>query len=218
MGPNEVYTMFNLEGRNTGGCYALNADMLAQDIPPHWMLYVAVKDVDKTAQKVAPHGGSVVKSPFDVMDYGRMAIFQDLVGAYFAVWHAKKHHGVGIQGVPGTVCWADLITPEPRRAADFYHELFDWKFDHGKGDSGYLHIKSHGHHIGGIPPAEQFNQSVPPHWILYFQVPNSDAATDQAKAAGATVHVPPMTVEGVGRWSVVADPQGASFALFQPAH
>jgi uncharacterized protein len=217
MGPDEVYTMFNLDGRNVGGCYALKPDMLSQGVPPHWMLYVSVTDADKTAAKVTPAGGKIMAAPFDVMDFGRMAIFQDPAGAAFSIWQPKTHQGVGIQGVSGTVCWADLMTPEPKRAAEFYGHIFDWQAEPGK-DGDYLHLKNGNDFIGGIPPAEHFNPNTPPHWMLYFLVQDSDVSTAQAKDAGATVYASPMTVKGVGRWSIIADPQGAAFALFQPGH
>lgn len=218
MGPNEVYTMFSLEGRNTAGCYALNPDMLSRGVPPHWMIYVAVADADKTAEKVESAGGKIIAPPFDVMDYGRMAILQDPTGAMISIWQPKTHSGVGITGMPGTVCWADLMTPEPQLAAEFYGQVFEWQAEPGKDGNGYLHIKNGSNYIGGIPPREHFNPNTPPHWMLYFLVQNSDSSTAEADKAGAKIYVPPMTVEGVGRWSVVADPQGAAFALFQPAH
>jgi predicted enzyme related to lactoylglutathione lyase len=49
-------------------------------------------------------------------------------------------------------------------------------------------------------------------------VKDCDAATAKAKDGGAKVYAGPMSMEGVGRWSVLADPQGAVFALFQSAH
>ena len=51
--------------------------------------------------------------------------------------------------------------------------------------------------------------------MLYYLVTDCDASTEKAKGAGANVFVPPTTMEKVGRWSVLADPQGAVFALFQ---
>lgn len=218
MGPDAIYTMFNLEGRNTAGCYTLDAEMLARHVPPHWMPYVAVTSADQTAEKVASAGGNVLAPPFDVMEYGRMAVLQDPTGAALSVWQPKSHPGVGIAGVPGTVCWADLITPEPQRAAEFYKEVFGWEAEPGKDGNGYLHVKNGSEYIGGIPPAHQSTPNAPPHWMLYFLVQDADQSSAQAKEAGATMYMPPMTVEGVGRWSIVADPQGAVLALFQVQH
>ncbi len=216
MGPNEYYTMFNIDGRNTGACYTLNEQMRTQGVPPHWMLYVCVSNADETAAKVQPAGGKIVAGPFDVMTFGRMAVVQDSTGATLSIWQPMSHQGTAISGVPGTLCWADLMTPDAAGAARFYEQVFNWKLDPGKDGTGYLHIKAGEEFIGGIPPAEHVPPGIPPHWLLYFYVENCDAATSKATGAGARVHMPPMTMEGVGRWSVVADPQGAAFALFQP--
>jgi predicted enzyme related to lactoylglutathione lyase len=56
----------------------------------------------------------------------------------------------------------------------------------------------------------------PPHWQIYFQVDDCDAATAKAKQLGANVFAGPMTIEHVGRMTILADPQGAVFSLFQP--
>jgi len=218
MGPGFVYTMFTLDGRNAGACYTLTPDMPGENVPPHWLLYVSVSDADQTASKVARAGGKLLKEPFDVMEFGRMGVLQDPNGAVIAFWQPKTHPGFGIEGAPGTLCWADLMTPDQPGAAKFYEAIFGWKTEAGKDNSGYLHIKTGDKFIGGIPPAEHRNPNAPPHWMAYFLVANCDASTEKAKSAGANILMPPMSMEGVGRWSVVADPAGAVFALFQSAH
>ena len=37
-----------------------------------------------------------------------------------------------------------------------------------------------------------------------------------AEAEGAAIHVPPMTIPGVGSMAMIADPQGAAICLLQP--
>jgi len=56
---------------------------------------------------------------------------------------------------------------------------------------------------------------MPPHWLLYFQTSNCDAAANKAKDLGAKFLLAPMTMENAGRMAVVADPQGVAYALFQ---
>jgi predicted enzyme related to lactoylglutathione lyase len=214
MGPDEVYTMFRKDGRDAGAAYTLNKEMRAQGVPPNWALYVAVEDADAVAAKAGETGGSVLAGPFDVADYGRMAALQDPAGANFSVWQPKTHIGTGITDVPGTLCWADLNTPNADAAAQYYSNLFGWQIS--PGDTGYLHIKNGEAFIGGIPPASQHAPGAPPHWMIYFAVENCDASTAQAKELGASVFVGPMDIEKVGRMTVLADPQGAVLALFQP--
>lgn len=147
-----------------------------------------------------------------------MAVIQDPTGAVFCIWQAKQGIGIQIAGEANTFCWADLSTADPARAKTFYEGLFGWKLSVGEKDpSGYLHIQNGGEYIGGIPPAEQRNPHIPPHWLIYFLAADCDAATAKAAQLGAATHLPPMSIENVGRMSVVADPQGASFALFTPS-
>jgi len=134
--------------------------------------------------------------------------FQRLAGA-------QKRPGIGIVNEPGALCWADLNTPNRQRAVEFYSALFGWTITAGEGKdpNGYLHIMNGEKFIGGIPPALQG----PPHWLIYFYVSDVDASTAKAKEMGANTFLPPTSMEGVGRLTVLADPQGAVFAMFKEA-
>src|SRR5436190_529780 len=96
MGPDGVYTMFQLNRQDVGAAYTLKREQQSQGIPPHWMLYIAVDNADKTGTQAAEVGGKLCAPAFDVVDVGRMAVISDPTGAVFAVWQAKKHKGVGI--------------------------------------------------------------------------------------------------------------------------
>jgi uncharacterized protein len=218
MGPGDVYSIFRLDGRDAAAAYTLRPDQLAQKVPPNWILYIAVNNVDASATKATRLGGKVIAGPFDVMDAGRMAVIQDPTGAYFCLWQPNRNQGIGVAGVNGTLCWADLSTGDPKRAEDFYSGLFGWQFITDEKDrSGYLHIKNGEHFIGGVPPAVHRQPGVPPHWLAYFQVADVDATANQAKAGGGKLFLPPTSMEGVGRFAVIADPQGATFAIFKTA-
>ncbi len=217
MGPEGVYTMFQLQGQDTGAAYTLRREQQSQGVPPNWMPYIAVDNADAIGTHAAEIGGKLYAPAFDVMDIGRMAVIADPTGAVFAVWQAKKHSGVGITGENGTVCWADLNTPDASAARRFYHELFDWSFVEGEKDtSGYLHIKNHEQFIGGVPSASQRDPNLPPHWLLYFMVADCDDSEAKANEQGATILLPATTLADVGRFAIIKDPQGAVLALFQP--
>ena len=218
MGPGSFYTMFQLDGRDVGACYTLPPEELQSGAPPHWNLYIAVEKADDAAARASEIGGKIVAPPFDVMDAGRMAVIQDPTGAFFHVWQPMKHHGIGISNVNAAFCWADLNTGDAMAASAFYSALFGWKFELGEKDpSGYLHIKNGDSFIGGIPPAQYRDPNSPAHWMLYFQVADCDASSAKATELGARTYMPPMSIEGVGRMSVIADPQGAALSLFTPA-
>jgi hypothetical protein len=218
MGPNEYYTIFRLEGRDAAAGYTLRPDQVAQHVPPNWMLYIQVDSVDASAAKVPQLGGKTIVAPFDVMDSGRMAVIQDPTGAYFCLWQSNKSTGIGIHSVDGTLCWGDLSTSDTASAQKFYSGLLGWQFiSDPKDSSGYLHIKNGEHMIGGLPPSKYLQPGVPPHWLAYFLVDDVDATANKAKEMGAKLFMPPTTMDGVGRLSVIADPQGAVFAIFKSA-
>ena len=217
MGPDDFYSMFKLAGRDTGAAYTMRKEQRAQGVPPHWMIYVTVENADQAATKAVQAGGTVLAPAFDVMDAGRMAVVQDPTGANFSLWQAKRSHGVTISG-DNTFCWADLSTPDPALAGEFYSDLFGWKIVTDEKDpSGYLHIKNGEGFIGGIPPATHRNPNAPPHWLIYIQVPNVEAAAAKAGQLGGKIFMPPRKMENVGTMAILADPQGAVFALFKSA-
>lgn len=216
MGPEDLYTIFQLNGRDAAAAYTLRKEEKDLHIPPHWNLYISVDNADASAAKAGQAGGTVLAPPFDVMDIGRMAVIQDPTGAAFCIWQAKKHSGMRVHGENGTFCWADLSTPDPGRGGKFYSDLLGWKLEKGENDpSGYLHIKNGDHYIGGIPPAEHRPPQAPAHWMIYFMVGDVEASTEKAQGLGAKVYMPPRKMAGVGTWAVLADPQGAVFALFK---
>jgi len=222
MGPNDYYTEFKLQGREAAAGCTLRPEHRAQGVPPHWAIYIAVENADATVSKAQQLGGKILAPAFDVMDFGRMAIIEDPTGANFCIWQANKNPGIRIAQVHGTLCWADLSTPDAERAADFYSGLFGWqianqRLDGTKDPSGYTHIKNGEHFIGGIPPAAFRPPGVPPHWMAYFQVDDVDSCATNAKELGGKLCLSPMMIEGAGRMAVISDPQGAVFAIFKSA-
>lgn len=214
MGPNGAYTIFLLDGRPAAACFTIGAN--EQQVPPYWGLYIATEDVDQTAARATELGATLIHAAMDVSTFGRMAVIKDPTGAIFSVWQAKTHPGIGITGENGTLCWADLNTPDRERAKTFYEQLFVWELEPGKDKSvdDYLHIVNAGQMIGGIPTSSQQTPGAPPHWLVYFQIADCDASTAKAQELGARVYMPPTSINENLRLSVLADPQGAVFALF----
>lgn len=217
-GPKDIYSLLELEGRIAAGAFAISPGDGAAGVPPHWHLYVAVAGVDEAAKKAGELGGKVAEGPFDVGDRGKAALIQDPTGAFFSVWEENKRSGMGVTGEPGAFCWADLNTPDQAHAKIFYEGLFGWKLKAGQGEeSGYLHIVNGENYIGGVPPSHQHGANVPPHWLIYFAVADVDATFQKAKEMNASTLLSPTDFEGVGRVAMLADPQGAVFALFHEA-
>ena len=218
MGPDDYYSMFQIDGRPVAAGYTMRQEQREQGVPPHWMIYIAVDSADEAARRTPELGGKVFAPAFDVADYGRMTVLSDPTHAVFSVWEPKSHKGVGIAGVDGSVCWADLNTPDPAKAKQFYSDLFGWKITAAEQDpSGYLSIQNGSDFIGGMPTGGNRNPQVPSHWSIYFLVADVDATAAKARELGGKQVAAPQDIPEVGRMAILKDPQGAVFELFQPA-
>lgn len=217
IGPEEVYTIFELGGRDCAALFTLQPEMKKQGVPPYWGSYVAVANADEAAAKAKQVGGTIIMEPFDVMENGRMAVIQDPIGATFSVWQANKHGGVGVLAEPGALAWTQLNATKPEPAKKFYTQLFGWRaqddpMPDGGGD--YTTLMLNGQPIGGIMPMPpDVPASAPSHWLTYFASADVDATAAKVTAGGGTTAVPPTDIPGMGRFAVFQDPQGAYFAV-----
>lgn len=122
----------------------------------------------------------------------------------------------------GDWVWYDLMTTNIGAACDFYRAVAGYTFKNWDGPAGMppytmLHVGERS--IGGVAllPEEAKTNGAPPHWLAYIQVEDVDAKAKDLAADGARVCQEPTDIPTVGRFAILADPQGAVFAIFQPA-
>jgi predicted enzyme related to lactoylglutathione lyase len=216
--PGGVYTMLTVGDQLTGALCAMQEEQRKQGVPPHWSSYILVENADAAAKKAAELGANVIVPVFDVMEFGRMAVIVDPTGATFAIWQAKQHTGMQVRDEPGSLAWNELQTRDVEGAKKFYGALFGWTFETNKfGDTTYTSVSLKGARVGGIFELPKGMDQVPPNWLVYFGTANCDASTEKASSLKAKVVVPPMDIPDTGRFSVLFDPAGAMFALYQQA-
>lgn len=114
---------------------------------------------------------------------------------------------------PGQFCWVELATKDGQGAKKFYGDLFGWQYDElPMPDSPpYIMAKV----TNGVLGAIYENPQIPPNWLSYINVDSVDDSAAKAKSLGANLMMEPFDVMDVGRMAVVADPEGAVFALWQ---
>jgi predicted enzyme related to lactoylglutathione lyase len=218
-GSTPSYTLFTVDGRGVAGLMAIPEDARKGGVPPAWMGYIHVDDVDEMAARITREGGKLHKGPIDVPGIIRFAVVSDPQGAGFII--AKPMPATNppplAAGTPGTIGWHELYAGEWKSAFAFYEKLFGWtKADAlDMGAMGIYQLFTTGDvAIGGMmtkPP-----QVPHPYWGYYINVDAIDAAAARINAAGGTIVNGPMQVPG-GQWIVQAiDPQGAGFALVAP--
>jgi len=121
---------------------------------------------------------------------------------------------------PGTFCWVDLATTDSEGAKAFYSGLFGWETeDTPAGQSGtYTMLRLEGDDVGGLyeMDPEQREQGAAAHWLSYVSVESADATAERARDLGGTAHGDAFDVMEAGRMAIIADPAGATLALWEP--
>jgi predicted enzyme related to lactoylglutathione lyase len=209
------YTMWTNQNAPLGGVMKMMPETM-DTMPPHWIGYVAVPNVDETATQAESLGGKVLTPPMDIPEVGRFAVISDPQGAAIAIF-TPASDAPGHDGPPnvGEFSWHELTTTDHQSAYDFYQKLFGWDKtgDFDMGEAGMYQMYGRGElPLGGMwtKPADM---PMPPNWLYYIQVPNVDEAAERVKALGGQVLNGPMEVPGGDRIAQCLDPQGAAFAV-----
>lgn len=208
------YRQAMLKGKPVAGLMPL----MQENQPVAWSTYVSVADADATAAKVSEAGGAVAVEPMDVLGLGRMAAFVDPAGAFFGVWQPGTFVGAELVNVHGAFTWSELNTRDPDAAKRFYGAVFGWRFEDQEfeGMGTYTTIHAGDGTAGGMLDMRgRVPDEVPPNWLTYFAVDDTDAAVEKLKGAGGGVAFGPVDIVA-GRIAVVTDPHGAAFALIKP--
>jgi predicted enzyme related to lactoylglutathione lyase len=115
-------------------------------------------------------------------------------------------------------CWVDLATADEAAAKSFYGGLFGWTVQDRRSGEGRFSTFAH----RDAPFASlyqlsrrQIDQGVPSHWTPYLSTRDVDAVAAKAADLGGQIIVPPHDATGFARISLIADPTGALFGLWQ---
>ena len=107
----------------------------------------------------------------------------------------------------------ELETKDLKKSKKFYTGLFDWKLEEIPGID-YTIIKV-GEGTGGGMMMKP-DPGIPDMWLPYIQVEDVAASTKKAKSLGASIAKEVTEVPEMGWFSVIMDPTGAAFGLWQP--
>ena len=119
--------------------------------------------------------------------------------------------------IRGRFVWHELMTTDPQAAAAFYSKVLPWKTQ-ASGMPDYTLWVTGKTQTGGLmaQPESARQSGAPPSWLIYIGTPDVDATAAAAQRLGGKVLRPPADIPTVGRFAVLADPQGAAFAVFTP--
>jgi predicted enzyme related to lactoylglutathione lyase len=115
----------------------------------------------------------------------------------------------------GKFVWHELLTTDTAAAAAFYPRVVPWRTQPSS-MPGYTLWLAGQTQVGGLMALPPDAAGSPPHWLVYIGTPSVDSSCGQAQGLGAKVLKSPADIPNVGRFAVLSDPQGATFALFTP--
>jgi hypothetical protein len=124
----------------------------------------------------------------------------------------------------GSFCWTELLSTDAAQGTAFYADLLGWTVKtvpmESAGPGGQYHLlHADGKEIAGamaLPPhAAAYGAST--HWLFYLGVEDVDARAARAVELGGSVVCPCLDIPDVGRFCIIADPEGAQVALYKEA-
>lgn len=80
-----TYTIIKSQDNDVGGIWQIPSDK-RDKIPPHWMAYILVENLDETLKKATQSGGTIKMPITHAAEMGRFFIMADPTGAYIAFW------------------------------------------------------------------------------------------------------------------------------------
>jgi predicted enzyme related to lactoylglutathione lyase len=115
---------------------------------------------------------------------------------------------------PGDFVWYELVTSDLDAAEKFYSSVIGWKMkDAGVQGMRYTLVSAGETQIAGM----MTQPGAPPGWLGYIAVADVDRDAARIKQAGGAIYREPQDIPNIGRFAVVADPQGAVFVIFKGA-
>jgi uncharacterized protein len=208
------YNMAMAQGRNVAGIGPIWPPDSPQ--PSAWTIYFASDEATSDCARVKELGGQVMVEPMVIADSGSLAVCVDPTGAVFGLWQVNQHIGSAVENEHGAMVWWEVNTRDSAAAGDFYGKLLSATATKMEMEGAAYYMMQRGEAmLCGILQMDHHWEGIPPHWMGYFQVDNTDAAIERAVAAGGKLHVPTFDMQ-YGRMAVLADPAGATFSIVQP--
>jgi uncharacterized protein len=180
-------------------------------MPSQWISYVSVENVDEVAKTAESMGARLLQQPLDVTQLGRVAVVEDLSGGVVGVWQTTTSQEPALFNQHGTLNWNELATNDPAGARDFYTSLFGWSVEEQLLESGapYVLFNNGDQSACGM---RQSTRDAQTNWRAYFDVDDTDARIQKARAAGGEVIKGPIDTM-FGRLAMLRDPHGAPFSV-----
>lgn len=216
------YAWAKISSGYPAGIASMDEEEIASGAKPQWSMQLLVDDMDEVTRRVEDYGGTMVREPAEVGEYGIGAEIADPTGGRVNIWQAFQS-GPTIKHEHGSMQWCELMTPEPESAAAFYRVLLRLETEPMEMPDGSINsiVSTADGRVMGISALSGLSEELwarfdGPTWIVYFNVDDVDTAVERAVQKGGELPDPPWDVPGVGRIAWIFDPLGALLGLITP--
>jgi predicted enzyme related to lactoylglutathione lyase len=123
--------------------------------------------------------------------------------------------------VHGRFIWQELMSTDTDAATSFYPKIVGWRVQAPMHPGSEYHVLAAASgSVGGVMPLSEEARKLGarPHWLPYIGAQSVDETVAAAERLGGKVLRPAEDVEDIGRYAVLADPQGAAFGIYHPLH
>ena len=120
--------------------------------------------------------------------------------------------------IRGRFVWHELMSNDTKSAARFYSKVAGWIPQAWEEQPSYTMFMTGKSAMGGLMalPDEAKAGGTPPTWVTYIATPDVDETAMKAATLGGRVLRQPTDIPTIGRFAILADPQGAMFAVITP--
>lgn len=188
----------------------LPAPAAARGAPAHWVGYIGVDDPEKCAGAFVGRGASQLGPVLSKPDGGKAVVLRESTGVI-----------VGLATPPATEAktrpvWQQLHTPAADYATSNYSQTFGWTLQE-RVNLGSAGVHQHFAWGPGTSSAGSItditgSETVHPHWLFYFDVPDLAASIRMVSKLGGTA-IGPIELPNGMRLAVCEDAQRAAFGI-----
>lgn len=174
------------------------------DAPGGGQVYLVADDATmRAAYQRVTAAGAEVRRPLADQGYGWSFTAADPEGNEWSVGTYRP----AVPAPPGAPGWLEIGSPDPGPTRDFFAALFGWAVEPMPG--GNANFTGPGVRAGlhGDDPARNV--------VVYFAVPDVDAAVARVRELGGTIDDAGPDTQGFGRFTTGTDPSGVAFGLHQ---
>jgi uncharacterized protein len=176
---------------------------------------VILRSANRTGKIHAPTKRNEAGSHY-IHLHERLALHSPMIGPSSAMRNFfSLNRELSLVNQPGRFAWYELLTTDVAAACAFYGKVVGWATkDASTPELAYTVLTAGDAPVVGLMdlPEEGLRSGATPRWVGYVAVDDMDAKAEQIRRLGGAILVPP-TDSNIGRLSVVADPQTATFAL-----